>query len=40
MTIVEKVTNLLKKEKSMSLHDLYESLPEHSHASIRGNINR
>ena len=40
MTIVEKVAKLLKSNKTMSLREIYDNLPEHSHASIRGNINR
>lgn len=40
MTIVEKVTRLLKNEQQLSLQEIYEKLPEHSHASVRGNINR
>ncbi len=40
MTIVQKVISLLNTNKKMSLKEIYESLPEHSHASIRGNINR
>lgn len=40
MTIVEKVINLLQANKTMCLKDIYTSLPEHTKASIRGNINR
>lgn len=40
MTIVEKVINLLQVNKMMNLQDIYKSLPEHTKASIRGNINR
>ena len=39
-TIVEKVYELLLEEKTLSLNDIYNALPEHSKASIRGNINR
>lgn len=40
MTIVDKVISLLIKNGQMSLSDIYDSLPEHPKASIRGNINR
>lgn len=40
MTIVEKVINLLNADKEMCLNEIYEKIPEHSKASIRGNINR
>lgn len=40
MTIVEKVINLLNVNKTMNLQQIYDSLPEHTKASIRGNINR
>lgn len=41
MTIVDKVISLLSnKHSGMSLKEMYEALPEHSEASIRGNINR
>lgn len=40
MTIVEKVINLLQVNKTMNLKEIYESLPEHTKSSIRGNINR
>lgn len=40
MTIVQKVTSLLKRETRLSLRELYEALPEHSHEAIRGNIYR
>lgn len=40
MTIVEKVKTLLKKNKTMSIQDIYEAMPEHTKSSIRGNINR
>lgn len=40
MTIVEKVINLLNLNGQMSLKEIYESLPEHTPPSIRGNINR
>lgn len=40
MTIIQKVVSLLKGNSTMSIQDIYESLPEHSKASIRGNINR
>lgn len=39
-TIVEKVYELLLEDKTLSLNDIYNALPEHSKASIRGNINR
>lgn len=39
-TIVEKVYELLLENKTLSLNDIYNALPEHSKASIRGNINR
>lgn len=41
MTIVDKVSKLLlTANKEMSLKDIYANLPEHTPASIRGNINR
>ena len=40
MTIVEKVSKLLKKYKTLRLSDIYTPLPEHSPASIRGNMYR
>ena len=40
MTIVEKVIALLDNNGEMSLKEIYEALPEHTHACIRGNINR
>ena len=40
MSIIEKVMNLLKINKELNLQDIYDALPEHTHASIRGNINR
>lgn len=40
MTIVEKVINLLDANGDMTLGQIYEHLPEHTKASIRGNINR
>lgn len=39
-TIVEKVYILLKENNTLNLNDIYTKLPEHSKASIRGNINR
>lgn len=39
-SIVSKIYNILKIKKVASLKDLYKLLPEHSQASIRGNINR
>ena len=40
MTIVEKVIKLLTNYGQMSLFEIYDALPEHTEASIRGNINR
>lgn len=40
MTIVDKVIRLLQANASMNLKEIYDSLPEHTQASIRGNINR
>jgi len=40
MTIVEKVISLLQVNKTMSLSEIYDSLPEYKKSSIRGNINR
>ena len=40
MTIIEKVINLLQVNKTMCLNEIYNSLPEHTKSSIRGNINR
>lgn len=40
MTIVEKVIKLLTNCGQMSLFEIYGALPEHTEASIRGNINR
>lgn len=40
MTIVEKVINLLKDKKTLSLKEIYSDLSEHTPSSIRGNINR
>ena len=40
MTIVEKVIKLLGLNGEMNLSEIYESLPEHTKPSIRGNINR
>lgn len=40
MTIVDKVINLLQLDKTLTLNEIYNKLPEHTHASIRGNINR
>jgi len=40
MTIVEKVVRLLNVNGHMTLEEIYNSLPEHTKASIRGNINR
>lgn len=41
MTIVKKVEDLIKESKrALSLKEIYEKLPSHSHSSIRGNINR
>lgn len=40
MTIVEKVLSILQDNTEVSLKDLYDKLPEHTPASIRGNINR
>ena len=39
-TIVEKVVDLIKDNKQMTLNEIYTELPEHPQASIRGNINR
>lgn len=39
-TIVEKIYEILKKEKTLKLTEIYTRLPEHSKSSIRGNINR
>jgi len=40
MTIVEKVIGILEAEGSATLSKIYAALPEHTKASIRGNINR
>ena len=40
MTIVEKVAMYLHADGPRTLHEIYEHLPEHILASIRGNINR
>lgn len=40
MTIVDKVISLLNANGAMPLSDIYAGLPEHTQASIRGNINR
>jgi len=40
MTIIDKVVSLLSKNGSMSLKEIYESLPEYTDSGIRGNINR
>lgn len=40
LTIVEKVIKLLTNYGQMSLFEIYDALPEHTEASIRGNINR
>lgn len=40
MTIVQKVKNILKSKGQLGLKELYKHLPEHTQASIRGNINR
>ena len=40
MTIVKKVSKLLRKYKTLKLTDIYTKLPEHSPASIRGNMYR
>lgn len=39
-TIIDKVINLLGLRGDMSLKEIYDSLPEHTQPSIRGNINR
>ena len=40
MTIVNKVIRLLQANSTMNLKEIYDSLPEHTQSSIRGNINR
>ncbi len=40
MTIIEKVVALLNSQKKLSLQEIYESIPEHSHEAIRGNMYR
>lgn len=40
MRIIDKVVKLLETKKEMTLSEFYEAMPEHSKASIRGNINR
>ncbi|MBQ8997111.1 MAG: site-specific DNA-methyltransferase [Clostridium sp.] len=40
LTIIGKVHNLLKIYKTLKLKDMYEHMPEHTPAAIRGAINR
>lgn len=39
-TIIDKILSLLSDEKTLNLEYIYKQLTEHSHASIRGNLNR
>ena len=41
MTIVKKVEKIINESKrALTLKEIYDALPSHSHSSIRGNINR
>ncbi len=40
MTIVQRVRSLLSTNKTMTLQELYDALPEYTHSGIRGNIYR
>lgn len=40
LTIIDKIYKLLKEHGSLTLKEIYNFLPEHTPASIRGNINR